>query len=211
MTLEKLSQKLIVGEMEQVKLLTEKALDEGISPAEILNEGLIKGMDVVGEKFQAGEYFIPHMLIAARAMQAALEVLKPRLSAAGVDPVGKVILGTVKGDHHDIGKNLVKFMMEGKGFEVVDLGIDTSPEAFVAAVDESVDIVAMSALLSTTAPFIKESIDALVAAGVRDKVKVIVGGGVVNQQMADAFGADAYGQDAASGAARALALIKKGK
>lgn len=207
MILQELAQYLITGDREQVRALTEKAVQDGVPPADILNNALIAGMDEVGEKFQAGEYYIPHMLISARAMQSALEILRPLLSNAGAEPVGKVILGTVKGDHHDIGKNLIKMMMEGKGFEVIDLGMDTSPEDFVAAVDESVDIVAMSALLSTTAPFIKDTIDALVAAGVRDRIKIIVGGGVVNQEMADTYGADAYGQDAASGAAKALALI----
>jgi 5-methyltetrahydrofolate--homocysteine methyltransferase len=164
-------------------------------------------MDIVGEKFQSGEYFIPHMLLAARAMQSALEILRPLLAETGAKPTGRVVLGTVKGDHHDIGKNLLKMMLEGKGFEVNDLGIDVKPERFVEAVGDDVQIVAMSALLSTTAPFIKETIEALIDAGVRDRIKIIVGGGVLTQEMADNYGADAYGQDAAVGAVKSMELI----
>jgi 5-methyltetrahydrofolate--homocysteine methyltransferase len=202
-----ISEKIIIGRQLELPDLIKQALDDHISPEEILAEAMIPGMDAVGAKFQTGEYFIPDMLLAARAMQAALDVLRPHLTRAGAKPLGNVVLGTVKGDHHDIGKNLIKMMLEGKGFDVIDLGMDVSPEQFVESVDEKVDIVAMSALLSTTAPFIKDTIDALAAAGLREKVKVIVGGGVVTQELADEYGADAYGRDAAIGAVKAAALL----
>jgi 5-methyltetrahydrofolate--homocysteine methyltransferase len=205
--LNRISENVVIGSQDQVRELTEQAVAEGMPPEEILKKGLIPGMDIVGEKFQIGEYFIPHMLLAARAMQAALGILRPLLASSGAEPVGRVVLGTVEGDHHDIGKNLLKMMLEGKGFEVNDLGIDVTAETFVAAVDEKVQIVAMSALLSTTAPFLVKTIDALKAAGVRDRVKIMVGGGVVTQEMADQIGADAFGQDAAVGAEKALELL----
>ncbi len=187
--------------------LVERALAKGLSAQTVLDQGLIAGMDTVGARFQAGDIFIPHMLLAARAMQAAITILKPRLVESGAEPAGRIVLGTVKGDHHDIGKNLARVMFEGKGFAVTDLGIDVTPEAFVEAVSEEIHIVAMSALLSTTAPFIAETIAAMEKAGVRDTVKIIIGGGVVTQSLADECGADAYGADAASGAVRALELM----
>jgi len=196
--LNRLAEQIYLGQQDRVRELVREAIEDDIAATRILTGGLIPGMDVVGEKFQAGEYYIPNMLMAARAMQGALEILRPLLVETGAKPVGKVVIGTVKGDHHDIGKNLVRMMLEGKGFEV----------RFVAAVDESVDIVGLSCLLSTTAPFIRDTIEALNKAGLRDRVKVIVGGGVVTQEMADEFGADAYGQDSAVGAARALELMR---
>ncbi len=206
--LNRLAEQIYLGQQDRVRELVREAIEDDIAATRILTGGLIPGMDVVGEKFQAGEYYIPNMLMAARAMQGALEILRPLLVETGAKPVGKVVIGTVKGDHHDIGKNLVRMMLEGKGFEVLDLGMDISPEKFVAAVDESVDIVGLSCLLSTTAPFIRDTIEALAKAGLRDRVKVIIGGGVVTQEMADEFGADAYGQDSAVGAARALELMR---
>jgi len=205
--LNQLTEQICLGQQDRVRELVLKAIEEDIAASRILTQGLIPGMDVVGEKFQVGEYFIPHMLLAARAMKAALEILRPLLAEAGAKAVGKVVIGTVKGDLHDIGKNLVRMMLEGKGFEVLDLGIDVSPEKFLDAVDETVDIVGLSCLLSTTAPFIGETIEALEKGGLRDRIKVLVGGGVVTQKMADDFGADAYGQDAAWGAAIALELM----
>ncbi len=205
--LNRLVEQIYLGRQDRVRELVREAIKHEIAVNRILTQGLIPGMDVVGEKFQVGEYFIPDMLRAARAMQGALEILRPLLAETGVKPAGRVVIGTVKGDHHDIGKNLVRMMLEGKGFEVLDLGMDISPEKFVAAVDDTVDIVGLSCLLSTTAPFIRDTVGALDKAGLRDRIKVLVGGGVVTQKMADDFGADAYGQDAAWGAARALELM----
>jgi 5-methyltetrahydrofolate--homocysteine methyltransferase len=201
------AEQLCEGRQDRVRELVREAIENDIDVTRILTRGLIPGMDVVGEKFQAGEYYIPNMLLAARAMQGALEILRPMLAETGARPVGKVVIGTVKSDYHDIGKNLVRMMLEGKGFEVLDLGMDISPEKFVGAVDETVDIVGLSCLLSTTAPFIGKTIEALDKAGLLSRVRVIVGGGVVTQKMADDFGADAYGQDAARGAAMALELM----
>ncbi len=207
MILAKLSEILQTGDQKKIVELIEQAFDAGMTPETVLNEGLIAGMDVVGQKFQAGEIYIPHMLLAARAMHAALDILKPLLAESGNASAGRVVLGTVKGDHHDIGKNLVSTMLEGKGFEVIDVGIDASPEKFVAAVDETVQIVAMSALLSTTAPFIGETIEALEQAAVRKNIKIMVGGGAVSQAFADGIGADAYGTDAATAAVLAMKLV----
>ena len=205
--LNRLTEQICLGQQDRVRESVQEAIENDIAVSRILTQGLIPGMDIVGEKFQTGEYFIPNMLLAARAMKEALEMLRPLLAETGAKPVGKVVIGTVKGDLHDIGKNLVRIMLEGKGFEVLDLGMDISPEKFVKAVDETVDIVGLSCLLSTTAPFIRDTIEALDKAGLRDRIKVIVGGGVVTQKIADDFGADAYGQDAAWGAAKTLELM----
>jgi len=202
-----LAEALPRGNVAETTDLVHRALAEGLPAETVLNQGLIAGMNTVGKRFQTGEIYIPHMLLAARAMNAAIEILKPRLAESGAKPAGRIVLGTVKGDHHDIGKNLVRIMLEGSGFSVTDLGINVAPETFVAAVTEEIHIVAMSALLSTTAPFIRETIRALETAGVRRRVKIIIGGGVVTQEMADAFGADAYGADAASGAVKAVELM----
>ena len=209
--LDRLVEQVYLGQQDRVRELVREAIDQGVEITRILTEGLIPGMDVVGEKFQAGEYFIPNMLMAARAIHGALAILRPHLAESGVKPVGKVVIGTVKGDHHDIGKNLARMMLEGKGFEVLDLGIDVSPQKFVAAADETVDIVGLSCLLSTTAPFIRETIEAFEKAGLRDRIKVIVGGGVVTKKMADDFGADAYAKDAALGAVEAVELMRGAK
>jgi 5-methyltetrahydrofolate--homocysteine methyltransferase len=202
-----LAENLINGKAEAVKELTQKALDDGVSPGEILNGGLIKGMGVVGEKFKNNEFYVPEVLIAARAMHAGMAVLKPALVESGVEPIGKVLLGTVKGDLHDIGKNLVAMMLEGAGFEVVDLGIDVSPEKFVEAVKAGGDVVAMSALLTTTMTAMKTTLEALEEAGVKDKVKILIGGAPVTQNYADEIGADGYARDAASAADKAKELI----
>jgi 5-methyltetrahydrofolate--homocysteine methyltransferase len=186
----------------------QEALDQGINPAAILNDGMVAAMAEVGRLFEEGEYFVPEMLIAARAMQSGLAVLKPRLVAADVKSSGKVIAGTVKGDLHDIGKNLVCMMLEGAAFEIVDLGSDVSPEKFVEAVRTSgADIVALSALLTTTMPNMKVTIDALKAAGLRDKVKVIVGGAPLTDQYAREIGADGYSSDASRAVALARSLV----
>jgi 5-methyltetrahydrofolate--homocysteine methyltransferase len=202
-----LAENLINGKADAVAELTKKALDDGVSPGEILNGGLIKGMGVVGERFKNNEFYVPEVLIAARAMHAGMNVLKPALAESGVQPIGKVLLGTVKGDLHDIGKNLVAMMLEGAGFEVVDLGIDVPPEKFVEAVKEGGDVVAMSALLTTTMTAMKTTLEALEEAGVRDKIKTLLGGAPVTQNYADEIGADGYARDAASAADKAKELI----
>ena len=202
-----LAENLINGKADAVRELTQKALDEGVSPGEVLNNGLIKGMNVVGERFKNNEFYVPEVLIAARAMHAGMDILKPALVESGVKPVGRVILGTVKGDLHDIGKNLVAMMLEGAGFEVNDLGIDVPPEKFVEAVNEGGDIVAMSALLTTTMTQMKTTLEALEEAGVKEKVKTMIGGAPVTQNYADEIGADGYARDAASAADKAKELI----
>ncbi|HID57270.1 TPA: cobalamin-binding protein [Candidatus Poribacteria bacterium] len=203
-----LAEAIINGKKEDAEQITKQALDEGLSPAEVLNEGLIKGMSVVGEKFKNNEFYVPEVLIAARAMKSAMEILRPLLTESGVEPVGKVAIGTVKGDLHDIGKNLVAMMLEGGGFQVIDLGIDVGPEKFIQVVaDHEVDIVAMSALLTTTMPSMKVTIDALKEAGLRDKVKILIGGAPVTQAYADEIGADGYARDAASAVDKAKELL----
>lgn len=196
------------GQSEAVKTKVQAALDAGIPAPDILNDGMIAGMAEVGRLFEEGEYFVPEMLIAARAMQAGLALLKPHLIDSGVEAVGKVVIGTVKGDLHDIGKNLVAMMLEGAGFEVVDLGTDVSPEKFVAAArDSNAEIVAMSALLTTTMPGMKTTIEALNASGLRGQVKVLVGGAPVTQDYANLIGADGYSSDASRAVATAKALL----
>jgi 5-methyltetrahydrofolate--homocysteine methyltransferase len=203
-----LAENLINGKAQEVKELTQKALDEGVSPGEILNGGLIKGMNVVGERFKNNEFYVPEVLIAARAMHAGMDILKPKLAETGVEPIGRVLLGTVKGDLHDIGKNLVAMMLEGAGFEVIDLGIDVSPEKFVQAVSEQGgDVIAMSALLTTTMTQMKTTLEALEEAGVKGKVKTLIGGAPVTQNYADEIGADGYARDAASAADKAKELL----
>lgn len=202
-----LAENLINGKAPEVKKLTEEALADGVAPGEILNDGLIKGMSVVGERFKNNEFYVPEVLIAARAMHAGMDILKPALAASGVKPIGRIMLGTVKGDLHDIGKNLVAMMMEGAGFEVVDLGIDVSPEQFVESAKDGGGVIAMSALLTTTMTAMKTTMDALVESGIRDDVKVLIGGAPVTQNYADEIGADGYARDAASAADKAKELI----
>ena len=192
----------------QQKLTVEKvsqALAEGIDPGTILNEGMVKAMARVGQLFEEGEYFVPEMLIAARAMQSGLALLKPRLVQANYQPIAKVAAGTVKGDLHDIGKNLVCMMLEGASFEIIDLGTDVSPEKFIDAVqNKGANFIAMSALLTTTMPNMKFTVEALKASGLRDRVRVLVGGAPVTDAYAKEIGADGYAPDAS----RAVALAK---
>ena len=200
-TFNEISELLQKGKARDIVSAVEKALNEGASPADILEKSLIAGMNIIGAKFKQGEIFVPEVLIAARAMNQASIVLKPLLTEAGITPVGKAIVCTVKGDLHDIGKNLVKMMIEGKGVEVVDLGVDCSSEKIVETVQSSdAKVVCLSALLTTTMTMQKETINALKAAGLRDKVKVMVGGAPVTQDYANEIGADAYTPDAASAA-----------
>ncbi len=197
------------GKRKEVAPLVQQAIDEGCAAEDILNQALIPAMDVIGEKFSNGEVFVPEMLVAARAMSSGTEVLKPHLAAEGTEPVGKAVIGTVKGDMHDIGKNLVRMMIESKGFEVTDLGVDVAPEQFVSFLQEhdDVDIVCCSSLLTTTMPEIKATIQAIEGAGLRDKVKVMIGGAPVTQAYADEVGADAYTEDAGEAAVRAVELV----
>ena len=198
------------GKRKEVAPLVQQALDEGLGAEEVLNEALVAAMSEIGERFSRNEAFVPEMLVAARAMSAGTEVLKPHLAEEGAEPVGKAVIGTVKGDMHDIGKNLVRMMIEGKGFEVTDLGVDVAPEQFVTFLQEhdDVDIVCCSALLTTTMPEIGATIRAIEEAGLRDKVKVMVGGAPVTQAFADEVGADAYTPDAGAAAARAVELVR---
>jgi 5-methyltetrahydrofolate--homocysteine methyltransferase len=204
----RLSEALQKMDIQGVKKLTEEAIAAGMDPQKILSDGLIAGMDVAGGKFKRNEIFIPEMLVIAKAMHEALAILKPKLIEVGAEPVGKAVVGTVKGDVHDIGKNMFGMMLEGAGLEVIDLGYDVPPEKFVEAIkNETPQVLGMSALLSTTMVELPVVIDALKEAGIRDKVKVIVGGAPVTQQYADDIGADGYGDDAASGAEVARRLI----
>lgn len=199
--LEEISGLLQKGKSKDIVVAVQKALDSGVPAAEILEKGLISGMSVIGGKFKNGEVFVPEVLVAARAMNKASEVLKSALAKAGVKPVGKAIICTVKGDLHDIGKNLVKMMIEGNGIEVIDLGVDVPADKIVEAVKGSdAKVVCLSALLTTTMMAQKETIDALKAAGVRNKVKVMVGGAPITKGYADEIGADGYTPDAASAA-----------
>jgi 5-methyltetrahydrofolate--homocysteine methyltransferase len=205
-----LRQSVIDGEMNVTQELVQKALAENISPKRILREGLILAMEEVGRRFECNEFYVPEMLVSARAMKSGLALLRPLLTAAHVEAVGKVVIGTVQGDLHDIGKNLVGMMLEGAGFEVVDLGADVSPENYVAAVKEhQPDLVACSALLTTTMPGMKKVILLLEDAGIRGQVKVIVGGAPVTDKYAADIGADGFAPDAVSAASLAKALICK--
>lgn len=190
---------LIAGKRDEVAAKVTAALDEGVGPGNILDEGLIAGMSVVGQKFKNNEFYVPEVLIAARAMKSGMEVLAPKLAEAGIEPIGKIVLGTVKGDLHDIGKNLVGMMLQGGGFEVVDLGTDVSVEQFVSAAQENnVKVIAMSALLTTTMPQMNNVVKAIDAAGLKGKVKSMIGGAPVTKNYADEIGADGYAPDAAS-------------
>jgi 5-methyltetrahydrofolate--homocysteine methyltransferase len=204
---------VIDGQAPEVKAKVEAALAAGVNASDILNDGMIAAMAEVGRRFEVGEFFVPEMLISARAMQAGMAVLKPRLLQAEVKSAGKVVIGTVKGDLHDIGKNLVAMMLEGAGFEIIDLGTDVSPEKFVeAAHAESGDgpvIVAMSALLTTTMPNMKTTVEALKTASVRESVKVMVGGAPVTDNYAQSIGADGYSADASRAVNTAKTLVGK--
>jgi len=199
--LEQISTVVIEGDLDEIVDLTEDALDDGLTAQEILDSALMAGMDHVGVEFKAGNMFVPEVLRSARTMQMAMDILKPLLAESGVEMVGKVLLGTVKGDLHDIGKNLVGMMCEGAGFEVKDIGKDVAPEAFIEAIkDFEPDIVGMSALLTTTMRVMEHTIKALEEAGLRDRVKVMIGGAPVTQAFADQIGADGYASNAASAA-----------
>jgi len=203
-----ISEAIIEGNVDDIVDLTEEALDGGSSPEEVLNQGLMAGMDHVGVEFKAGNMFVPEVLRSAKAMQAAMDVLRPLLAKAGVKHTGKMLLGTVKGDLHDIGKNLVGMMCEGAGFEVTDLGKDITPEQFVAAIKEQQpDVLGMSALLTTTMRAMGHTIKALEEAGLRDRVKVIVGGAPVTQAFADQIKADGYAPNAAAASELARKLV----
>lgn len=206
--LNKVSESLQRGDAEKVEELVKQALEENLLPKDILENGLIKGMDIIGAKFKKNEVYVPEVLIAARAMHAGMSILRPKLAETGVKNIGKIAIGTVKGDLHDIGKNLVKMMLEGAGFEVIDLGIDVSVDKFVEAVKmHQPNIVGMSALLTTTMINMAEVIKALEAAGLRDKVKIMIGGAPITQNYADQIGADGYSPDAASAVDKAKTFI----
>lgn len=197
---------ILNGDAKTAKSVTEQALAGGVAPLKLVQEYMVPAMAEVGRRFECNEYFVPELLLAARAMKGALELIRPLLIASGVEPVGRVAVGTVKGDLHDIGKNLVAAMLEGGGYEVVDLGVNVSPEQFVAAVKEkNCKIVALSALLTTTMPSMKTTIEALKQAGVRDQVKVLIGGAPITQRYADEIGADGFGDSAAG----AVGLAKR--
>lgn len=209
MLLEEISLLLQKGKAKEVKTLVQQALDEGIQPVEILNGGLIKGMSIIGGKFRNNEVFVPEVLVAARAMNFGLDILRPALVRDGNKAKGKALICTVHGDLHDIGKNLVKMMIEGQGIEVVDLGVDVAPEVIAEAIREHhPDLVCLSALLTTTMMNQKVIIDHLKKEGLRDQVKILVGGAPVTEQFARDIGADAYAADAASAAELALAFLK---
>jgi len=202
--LEDIYQSVIDGDMSGATDGVNKALEEGVGAAEILNKGLIAAMTEVGRLFEGGEYFVPEMLIAARAMQTAVAILKPKLLEADIKPLGKVVIGTVKGDLHDIGKNLVAMMLEGTGFEIVDMGTDVSAEKFVDAVKEhEAQFIGLSALLTTTMPAMRTTIEALKEAGLKEQVAVMIGGAPVTQNYADEIGADIYAPDGPSAARKA--------
>jgi 5-methyltetrahydrofolate--homocysteine methyltransferase len=203
-----ISELLQKGKTKEIVAAVERALNEGASAVDILDKALISGMNVIGQKFKQGEIFVPHVLIAARAMNQGAAALKPALTAAGVKPAGKAIICTVKGDLHDIGKNLVKMMLEGNGVEVLDLGTDCSNEKIVEAVRETdAKVLCLSALLTTTMLAQKDAIDALKAAGLRDKIKIMIGGAPVTKSFADEIGADAYTPDAPTAAQVCLSFL----
>ncbi|MBE0542450.1 MAG: corrinoid protein [Verrucomicrobia bacterium] len=211
--LKPLYEAILNGDAKIAHTFTEQALQEGADPVQLVDEYMIPAMNEVGRRFETNEYFVPELLISARAMKAALELVRPLLAARGAKPLATVAVGTVKGDLHDIGKNLVAAMFEGGGFEVIDLGVNVPPEKFIAAVTEKgAHIVAMSALLTTTMPAMKSTIDALTQAGVRDKVKVLVGGAPITQKYATDIGADGYSENAVGAvgvAKQALGLVAK--
>ncbi|UCH00698.1 MAG: corrinoid protein [Deltaproteobacteria bacterium] len=206
--LKEVTQKLIQGMAPQVKELVQEAINEGQDLGSILNDGLLAGMSVVGERFKKAEVYFPEVLVAANAMKAGMEPLKPLLAEKNIGYSGRVVLGTVRGDLHDIGKNLVGMMLEGAGFEVIDLGIDVPTDRFVETVKEkNADIVGISALLTTTMPVMKQVIESLISSMTREKVKVMVGGAPITQKYADEIGADGFGPDAATAVDKAKELM----
>ena len=205
MDLHEISLQLQAGKAKIVKTLVQQAIDEGIPAQQILDEGLLDGMNVIGEKFKNNEVFVPEVLVAARAMNMGAALLKPLLAQEGTKNTGKVCIGTVKGDLHDIGKNLVRMMMEGKGLEVIDLGTDVAPETFVkTAVEQNCQVICCSALLTTTMGVMEDVVKAAEAAGIQDKVKIMVGGAPVTDTFCQQIGADAYTADATSAAEKAV-------
>ena len=210
MDLQQISLKLQAGKARDVKALVQQAIDEGVPAHEILEKGLVAGMNVIGEKFKNNEVFVPEVLVAARAMNMGASLLKPLLAAEGVKATGKVCIGTVKGDLHDIGKNLVKMMLEGKGLEVIDLGTDVAPETFINTTrDEHCQLICCSALLTTTMGAMADVVEAAKDAGIRDQVKIMVGGAPVTEAFCKQIGADAYTPDAATAAEVAVQLCSK--
>ena len=207
---EKISEILIAGNIEEIKKVTQEALDWEVQAQEILQKGLLPGMDIVGQRFKACEMFIPEVIRSGNTMHAAMDIIRPLLSENDVADIGTVVIGTVQGDLHDIGKNLVAMMLEGAGFKVVNLGTDVNPQAFVEAVKEhKAHILGMSALLTTTMPKMKETVTALQELGIRNHVKVMAGGAPVTQDFVDEIGADAYGSNAAAAVEKAKAFVEK--
>ena len=205
-----ISEKLQRGRNKEVAALVKDALDSGCCAAQILNDGLLSGMNIIGEKFKNNEVYVPEVLIAARAMNAGIEILKPFLAEDGIKAVGKVCIGTVQGDLHDIGKNLVKMMMEGKGLEVVDLGTNVAPEEFVdTAIAQNCNIICCSALLTTTMDVMADVVKCAEEKGIRDKIKIMVGGAPITEEFCEKIGADVYTSDAASAADAAVLLCRK--
>lgn len=206
--LQEISEKIQKGKKKDIKILVPKALEEGVPASDILNEGLLAGMNIIGVKFKNNEVYVPEVMIAARAMNEGVAILKPYLVDSDVKSKGKVILGTVRGDLHDIGKNLVKMMLEGHGLEVIDLGVDVAPEAFVAAVKEhNADVIACSALLTTTMEEMRNVVELCKTEGIRDQVKIMIGGAPITDEYRADIGADIYSSDAASAAELAAALF----
>ncbi len=206
--LKQVAENVIQGKAPQVKEFVQKAVDEGQDVSEILNAGLLAGMNVVGKKFKANEFYVPEVLIAARAMKQGMSILKPILAEKGIKGTGTVVIGTVKGDLHDIGKNLVGMMLEGAGFDVVDVGVDVSPEKYIeVAKEKGAKIVGLSALLTTTMPAMKDVIEAIGATELKGKVKVMIGGAPITESYAEEIGADGYASDAASAADEAKKLM----
>ncbi len=206
--LAKMAEALIAGKVDEVTDLTKQALDANVSSKDILEKGLLAGMEVVGKRFKANDMFIPEVLRCAKCMHGAMEILRPLLAETGVETAGTFVIGTVKGDLHDIGKNLVGMMFEGAGFQVVDLGIDLEPAAFVEAIKEhKASLFGMSALLTTTMPKMAETINAIKEAGIRDQVKIMIGGAPVTAEFAKEIGADAYASNAASAVDKGKELI----
>ncbi|MBN2505957.1 MAG: corrinoid protein [Verrucomicrobia bacterium] len=195
--LNQLNEAIINGDAKTARGMVERAVAEGADPVQLVHEHMVPAMNIVGQRFDCNEYFVPELLLSARAMKAALEILRPLLAKCGAEPAGRVVIGTIKGDLHDIGKNLVAAMLEGGGFEVIDLGVNVPPEKFIAtAKEKNANIIAMSALLTTTMPAMKTTIDALKEAGLREHVKVLIGGAPITRKYADEIGADGYSENA---------------
>ncbi|MGQ9635215.1 MAG: corrinoid protein [Bryobacteraceae bacterium] len=206
--LNKLYEAVLNGDAKTAAAVTKEALEEGVSPIDLVNQYMVPAMDEVGRRYECEEYFVPELLLAARAMKASMDLIRPLLASSGAQPAGRVVIGTVKGDLHDIGKNLVAALLEGGGFEVVDLGADVPPEKFVRAVQErQANIVCLSALLTVTMPAMRTTIETLKDAGLRDKVKVLVGGAPVTQKYAEEIGADGYGENASEAVTLARRLV----